>query len=73
MIATGGILYREKLNVLPAAVFAEYMQYVRTMDFYQKPDYTFWYKKFFDVMVARKYVLDWWFDWCDQEEVGHRF
>lgn len=43
--------------------FAKYLKYVRSLDFFDKPDYEKYRRMFLDLMKQRGWECDWQFDW----------
>ncbi len=49
---------------------AMYLRYVRRLDFFEKPDYTYLKKLFQDLFDRKGYVEDGVFDWTGKEQVS---
>lgn len=51
--------------------WATYLRYVRSLDFFETPDYNYLYKMFMGVMERHGWPCDWVFDWTDKHKVCH--
>lgn len=49
---------------------AMYLRYVRRLDFFEKPDYSYLKKLFQDLFDRKGYVEDGVFDWTGKEQVS---
>jgi casein kinase 1 gamma len=49
--------------------FAKYLKFVRSLDFFEKPDYEKYRKMFLDLMKAKGWDCDWQFDWLSKHAV----
>lgn len=47
--------------------FAQYLQYVRRLDFFETPDYQYLIKLFSDLMAKNNWERDWDFDWTSRQ------
>ncbi|KAL3320370.1 Casein kinase I isoform gamma-3 [Cichlidogyrus casuarinus] len=46
---------------------ATYLRYVRSLDFFEKPNYTYLRWLFTDLLQRRGWTTDWEFDWCNSK------
>lgn len=58
------------LNTNCAEEWATYLRYVRRLDFFETPDYSYLNKLFMDVMERNSWTCDWNFDWTEKHLVG---
>ena len=49
--------------------FATYLRHVRSLDFTDKPDYSYLRNLFYDVLHKHAWDCDWEFDWIVQQKV----
>jgi len=49
--------------------FVTYLRHVRSLDFTDKPDYSYLRNLFYDVMRRNSWECDWEFDWVLQHKV----
>ncbi|XP_056022992.1 casein kinase I-like isoform X9 [Ostrea edulis] len=47
--------------------FAQYLRYVRRLDFFETPDYDYLRRLFTDLMYQKSYECDWNFDWVGRQ------
>lgn len=47
--------------------FAQYLRYVRRLDFFETPDYDYLRRLFTDLMYQKGYECDWDFDWVGRQ------
>lgn len=47
--------------------FATYLNYVRGLDFFEKPDYSYLRKLFSELMAKKEMRCDWRFDWIERQ------
>lgn len=50
-----------------AEEFATYLRYVRRLDFFEAPDYSYLKKVFLGLMEKNGLDCDWHFDWVDRQ------
>jgi len=49
--------------------FVTYLRHVRSLDFTDKPDYSYLRNLFYDVLRRHSWECDWEFDWIVQQKV----
>jgi len=52
-----------------AEEWSTYLRYVRRLDFFETPDYSYLHKLFMDVMERNSWTCDWNFDWTEKQLV----
>jgi len=55
--------------IMRAEEWATYLRYVRRLDFFETPDYSYLHKLFMDVMERNSWTCDWNFDWTEKQLV----
>lgn len=67
----------KKMNTVPDIMckglphqIVNFIQYARTLQYEDKPDYAFWRKSFRELFISNGYELDWLYDWTNPDLVN---